>query len=325
MKHIKQHNLILLICLLANNVMAQDDASSLIENAFVGVKGGYQVLDDDQAHQNRPNAYSLGIFTGFQLTDNVSWDVGYHYWDDAQLDETKYSVDILETGLRYDHYITQNTSLFARAAFGYAWTEASGAIAGTHSTSNIVPLIEVGGSFWLSKNWSTGISYQYTRGVEAAPSLDIDAHSINWSLTYGFNNNKKVASYELVQHEEQELPNNSVVIELHADTVFDFESAQVNEEGKEAISEFIERLPHKQNVLINVIGHTDNSGNSKYNQALSYQRAQAVKSFLIELGINENEITAIGQGEKNPKYSNSSNIGRKKNRHVEIMASYTSY
>ena len=318
----KKHSMALLVALMANNVMAQDHTASFFDDLFVGVKGGYQVLDDDQSHQNSPNAYNLGVFTGFQLTDNVSWDIGYHYWGDAQLDEREYSVDILETGLRYDHYITQDTSLFARAGLGYAWTETSDASAGSSSSSNIVPLIEVGGNYWLSKNWSTGISYQYIRGVEAAPSLDIDAHSINLSLTYGFDNKKKVASYALAQHEEQVLPHNSVFVELHENAVFELESAQLREQGKETIRSFVSRMPQKQDMVINVIGHTDNSGNSEYNQKLSYQRALSVKKYMVELGLYEREINAIGQGEVNPKYPNNTVNGRKKNRHVEIVVKY---
>ncbi|WP_455292070.1 OmpA family protein [Vibrio parahaemolyticus] len=314
----KKHSLTLLVALMTNNAMAQDDSTSVFDDMFVGVKGGYQVLDDDQSHQNRPNAYKLGIFMGEQLADNLSWDVGYHYWGDAQLDEREYSVDILETGLRYDRYITQNTSLFARAGLGYAWTEKSDGSA----SSNIVPLIEVGGNYWLSKNWSTGISYQYTRGVEAAPSLDIDTHSINLSLTYGLNNNKKMASYALSQHEEQVLPHSSVVVELHENTVFDLESAQLREQGKETIRNFVSRMPQKQDMIVNVIGHTDNSGNSEYNQKLSYQRALSVKKYMVELGLDESEINAIGQGEVNPKYPNNTVNGRKKNRHVEIVVKY---
>ncbi|MBM4835229.1 OmpA family protein [Vibrio parahaemolyticus] len=317
-----KHSMALLVALMANNVMAKDDTASLFDDLFVGVKSGYQILDDDQSHQIRPNAYNLGVFTGFQLTDNVSWDIGYHYWGDAQLDEREYSVDILETGLRYDHYITQNTSLFARAGLGYAWTETSGAISGSSRSSNIVPLIEVGGHYWLSKNWSTGVSYQYTRGFEAAPSLDIDAHSINLSLTYGFDNNKKVASYALAQHEEQVLPHSYVFVELHEDTVFDLDSAQLTDQGKETIRDFVSRMPKKQGMVISVIGHTDNSGSEEYNQTLSERRALAVKTYMVELGLDESLITAVGQGELEPKYSNDSKSGRKKNRHVEILTKY---
>ncbi|MEL6653109.1 MAG: OmpA family protein [Bacteroidota bacterium] len=64
-----------------------------------------------------------------------------------------------------------------------------------------------------------------------------------------------------------------------------------------------------------VSGHTDASGSEEYNLLLSEQRAQAVSSILIELGVSEDRLAAIGFGEKRLK---STDPFSARNRRVEI-------
>ncbi|MGE4611003.1 MAG: OmpA family protein [Paracoccaceae bacterium] len=71
------------------------------------------------------------------------------------------------------------------------------------------------------------------------------------------------------------------------------------------------------NTMIEVVGHTDNTGTSAYNQALSEQRARAVRGILINI-VNPNRVLAYGVGETRPVASNSSSAGRQANRRVEI-------
>ena len=51
---------------------------------------------------------------------------------------------------------------------------------------------------------------------------------------------------------------------------------------------------------------------------LTQKRAEAVVKYLINLGINESRLEAVGKGETKPRYDNNSPIGRAKNRRVEI-------
>ncbi|HIF11009.1 MAG TPA: OmpA family protein, partial [Sneathiellales bacterium] len=67
------------------------------------------------------------------------------------------------------------------------------------------------------------------------------------------------------------------------------------------------------NTMIEVVGHTDNTGTSAYNQALSEQRARAVRGILINI-VNPNRVLAYGVGKTRPVASNSSSAGRQANR-----------
>jgi len=70
---------------------------------------------------------------------------------------------------------------------------------------------------------------------------------------------------------------------------------------------------------INVIGHTDSTGDAAYNFDLSQRRAQAVSSVLINAGVSVNRIRSVGRGEDAPVASNLDANGRALNRRVEIV------
>ena len=65
-------------------------------------------------------------------------------------------------------------------------------------------------------------------------------------------------------------------------------------------------------------GHTDNLGSDITNNRLSNNRANAVRDYLISDGIDPARLTAIGYGEKRPKFSNATKGGRDQNRRVEV-------
>jgi OOP family OmpA-OmpF porin len=65
-------------------------------------------------------------------------------------------------------------------------------------------------------------------------------------------------------------------------------------------------------------GHTDSDGSNEMNQALSQNRAHAVKNYLIENGINEDRLAHEGYGETKPIDTNNTAKGKAHNRRVEI-------
>lgn len=77
-------------------------------------------------------------------------------------------------------------------------------------------------------------------------------------------------------------------------------------------------LVKKYELYINISGHTDNAGAQRSNLDLSQNRADAVRSYLIEKGCNDALIKAKGYGETKPVANNETADGRKKNRRVEV-------
>jgi OmpA-OmpF porin, OOP family len=79
-----------------------------------------------------------------------------------------------------------------------------------------------------------------------------------------------------------------------------------------------EFLQQNSTVHIVIEGHTDNIGKAEDLIQLSTDRANAVKDFLIEQGIDEQRITTEGLGPKFPLNDNSSDDLRQLNRRVEV-------
>jgi len=73
----------------------------------------------------------------------------------------------------------------------------------------------------------------------------------------------------------------------------------------------------ERNVVIE--GHTDNIGSDDYNLGLSQRRADSVKSFLTQQGIDSRRIVATGKSEHQLIADNESEGGRQKNRRVEAI------
>ena len=67
-----------------------------------------------------------------------------------------------------------------------------------------------------------------------------------------------------------------------------------------------------------VIGHTDRVGNLQFNDSLSLQRAERVRSELVKLGIAEARVQIAGRGEREPLVPTDDEVAEPRNRRVEI-------
>lgn len=77
-------------------------------------------------------------------------------------------------------------------------------------------------------------------------------------------------------------------------------------------------LAKYNDTTLRVTGHTDNTGDDKYNQSLSEKRARSVADYLASQGVAQNRLYAQGLGESQPIADNSSAAGRSSNRRVEL-------
>jgi outer membrane protein OmpA-like peptidoglycan-associated protein len=77
-------------------------------------------------------------------------------------------------------------------------------------------------------------------------------------------------------------------------------------------------LKEYPDVKIEVVGHTDASGQETFNKALSLKRADTVKNYLVGKGIDAKRITTKGMADTQPVAPNSTAEGRQKNRRIEV-------
>lgn len=102
--------------------------------------------------------------------------------------------------------------------------------------------------------------------------------------------------------------------------LFETGSAQVTKESLKEVQFLAEFLKTEPDLKIRIGGHTDNVGDSKFNQRLSEERAKFLKKLLVETyGADGSRITTIGYGESRPIADNRTVEGRTLNRRVEII------
>ncbi len=103
-----------------------------------------------------------------------------------------------------------------------------------------------------------------------------------------------------------------------ADAFFDFDKAVLKPAGKAKLDEVASKVGGINLEVIIAVGHTDSVGSDAYNQKLSVRRAEAVKAYLVNKGIDKSRVYTEGKGEAQPVADNKTKEGRAQNRRVEI-------
>jgi len=103
------------------------------------------------------------------------------------------------------------------------------------------------------------------------------------------------------------------------DIVFASDSYVLTEKSQYILNGLSAYLEKNINLKMAINGHTDDMGDDEMNRQLSQNRSDAVKKHLIEKGIEENRLTAKGFGEAKPKFPNTNEINRAKNRRTEFQ------
>jgi len=97
-------------------------------------------------------------------------------------------------------------------------------------------------------------------------------------------------------------------------------SAEITDEFARVLdgaSQLVNEHPEIQ--LLEIQGHTDNTGTDAINNPLSQARADAVRNYLIARGVDPNRLTAKGYGSTKPAGSNATDQGRYQNRRIDIV------
>ena len=110
-----------------------------------------------------------------------------------------------------------------------------------------------------------------------------------------------------------------LIVTLPQDILFATDSTSVRSDLQRDLRVVANNLQSYPNSTVQVLGHTDNTGDAAYNQDLSERRAQSVVSVLIGAGVAPGRLVAVGRGEDAPVASNLTPEGRARNRRVEIV------
>lgn len=100
--------------------------------------------------------------------------------------------------------------------------------------------------------------------------------------------------------------------------LFDFDKAVLKPEGKAVVDQVVaEMKAHAQDTIV-IEGHTCDIGSDAYNEGLGQRRADAVKSYMVENGIDAARVSSVSKGETTPAVPNDSDANRKLNRRAQF-------
>jgi Outer membrane protein and related peptidoglycan-associated (lipo)proteins len=122
----------------------------------------------------------------------------------------------------------------------------------------------------------------------------------------------------------QQKSNDTVFVLIKGKTIvlrgvnFEFNKATLTKESEIILWRAYNAMVANPEVAVVITGHTDNVGSQKYNQVLSMKRAEAVKNWLVEKGIESSRMRTVGRGLNEPVASNETDAGRAENRRIEF-------
>ena len=113
----------------------------------------------------------------------------------------------------------------------------------------------------------------------------------------------------------------NIILNMPGNITFGSNSAAVNPDFADVLTSVGLVLKEYDKTYVDVLGHTDSSGSSTYNQSLSERRAQSVATQLMNEGTKGERIIVRGVGENYPIADNTTESGKSLNRRVEIALS----
>lgn len=103
------------------------------------------------------------------------------------------------------------------------------------------------------------------------------------------------------------------------DIYFAVNDDKLQEESFETLDKVVDLLNDNPKLEIEIGGHTDNTGSESYNLKLSERRAKAVVDYLVEKKVDPSRLEFKGYGSSDPKSTNETEQGKKKNRRTELI------
>ena len=94
-------------------------------------------------------------------------------------------------------------------------------------------------------------------------------------------------------------PKEDLIVNVGDRVFFGYDSAELDEDAQELLQDQVAWIK-QHDVSVTIEGHCDERGTREYNLALGEKRAQAVKNYLISLGVAATRVSTISYGKERP-------------------------
>lgn len=278
-------------------------ASANAEDWYVAPAVGF-VLADKNDLDIGPSLY---LSAGRAIEDkwNIEFSAAHSALDVDQ--DGKYRRTALNvSGLYFPTGRDDDLTPFALASIGGASVEFA-------NTSNYAPVVELGGGV-LKKIKNEAVTL---RG-ELRYRMDIHRgkEEYNNDIFYEWT---ALVGAQLAIGRDDPMPTSASDAPLALPAVtFPLDSAQLTRNARATLDEVAAVLQAHPDLVVDVVGHADDTGPSDYNYTLSIKRAEAVKQYLSDAGVSSSQLSERGIGEGRPVASNATDDGRQRNRRVEF-------
>ena len=139
-----------------------------------------------------------------------------------------------------------------------------------------------------------------------------------------FDREKQAVRVRLLEQFNRVLPTTDtprgLVVNM-GDVLFDSGKSNLRPEARETLAKLSGIVLNYPSLRLTIEGHSDNTGSAEANQTLSEQRANTVRDYLVNQGLDSGSLSAQGLGMNNPVADNDTTEGRQMNRRVEIIVS----
>ncbi|MEZ4705030.1 MAG: OmpA family protein [Bdellovibrionota bacterium] len=123
---------------------------------------------------------------------------------------------------------------------------------------------------------------------------------------------------ESMKNAEIERVGNQINVKFDSGILFSTGSASLKPDAQTTLEKFASILNEYNDTTVSIEGHTDSTGAKATNIALSANRANSVKSYLTQQGVNSTRMTTVGYADDQPVATNTTAEGRAQNRRVEV-------
>lgn len=103
-------------------------------------------------------------------------------------------------------------------------------------------------------------------------------------------------------------------VEVQDRILFDYDSSSVSDDAKKILDTQVSWLKSDSGIKVTIEGHCDERGTREYNLALGEKRANAVKNYLVENGIDVSRLKTISYGKERPAFFGATEGNFAKNR-----------